>query len=64
MTRQFRYDVEISFNIKAKLLVELSLCWFIRILIGIDDLPSLVDLTMFGMHDDIPVFSIKSALNI
>jgi hypothetical protein len=42
----------------------LSLSWLIWILISIDDLPSLVNFTMFGVHDNVSVFSVNSTLNI
>jgi hypothetical protein len=59
-----RDNVEISLNIKTESLVELSFGRFIWILININDLPSLVDFTMFVMHNDVSVFCINTSLYI
>jgi hypothetical protein len=54
-----RDDVEISLNVKSELLVELTLSWLIFILININYLPSLMDLSVLLLHDNVSVFIIK-----
>jgi hypothetical protein len=46
------------------LLVELTLLWFLWILISIDDVPLLVNLSMLVESDDVSVLVIKSTFNI
>jgi hypothetical protein len=60
---QGRNDVEVSFNIEAELFVELTLSWFLLVLINIDDSPSLVNLSVLGFHDKVSVLVIKSTVN-
>jgi hypothetical protein len=64
MITQFRNNVEVSLNVKSKLLVELTLGWLIWVLISIDNLPSLVNFSMLLVNNDIPVFSVNASLNI
>jgi hypothetical protein len=51
-------------NVKSEIFVELSLGWFSLPLVNIDDIELLVDLTVFGVGNDVSVFSINTTLNI
>jgi hypothetical protein len=55
-----RDNVEWSFNIETEVFVEFSFLWIFWILISIDDVPLLVDLSMLVVDNDVSVFSIKS----
>jgi len=61
---QGSYDVEVSLNVKTELLVQLSLSWFVWVFISIDNLPSLVNLSVSLVNNDVSVLSINTALNI
>jgi hypothetical protein len=61
---QFRYNVEISFNIESEFFVQLSLGWFLWVFISIDNLPSLVNFSVSLMNNDVSVFSINTTSNI
>jgi hypothetical protein len=56
--------VEISFNIETEHFVEFSLNWFLFIFINIDDIPLLVDLSMFAPNNDVSLFIINSSVDI
>jgi hypothetical protein len=55
-----RDNVEWSFNIETEVFVEFSFLWIFWILISIDDVPLLVDLSMLVVDNDVSVFSINS----
>jgi hypothetical protein len=57
---QLGYDMEISFDIQTEIFVQFSLSWFTLPLINIDDVPLLVDLSMFVPNNDVSVFLIDS----
>ena len=56
-------DIEISFNVEAKSFVHLSLGWFTFPLIGIDEIPLLIDLILLSVHTNVSVLLINSTLN-
>jgi hypothetical protein len=56
--------VEWSFNIETEVFVELTLLWLFWVFISVDNIPLLVDLSMFGVNNNVSVFSINSTLNI
>ena len=58
---QLGNNVEISLNIETKLLVELSLSWFLFILINIDNLPLLVSFSILVFNNYVSVFIVKSS---
>jgi hypothetical protein len=58
-----RSNVEVSFNIESELFVELALGWLLLVFIDIDDLPSLVDLTVLVFNNNISIFIVESSLN-
>jgi hypothetical protein len=64
MLWQFRDNVEVSFNIESKISVEFTFDWLIWVLISIDDLPLLVDLSMFVVDLNVLVLIIESSSNI
>ena len=57
-------NVEISLNIKTESLIELSLSWFSLPFINVNNIPLLVNLTIFGIDLDVSVFSINTSLDI
>jgi hypothetical protein len=57
-------NIEISLNVKTESFIELSLSWFSLPFINIDNIPLLVDLSMFVINLDVSVFSIYSSLDI
>ena len=57
-------NVEISLNIKTESFIELSLSWFSLPFINIDNIPLLVNLTIFSIDLDVSVFSINTSLDI
>jgi hypothetical protein len=61
---QFRDDVEWSFDVESEFLVEFTLSWFTLVFINVDDVPLLVDLSMFSPGNDVSVFGINSTVNI
>jgi len=58
------HDVEVSLNIETEVLVEFSLSWVSLPFISIDDVPLLVDLSMFVINNDISVFTILSTRDV
>jgi hypothetical protein len=56
--------VEWSLNIKTEVLVELTLLWLLWVFVSIDNVPLLVDLSMFVVNNNVSVFSINITLNI
>jgi hypothetical protein len=58
---ELRDNVEISLYIKVELLVELTLGWFLLILVNIDDSPFLVDFTISVLNDNVSVFIVDSS---
>jgi hypothetical protein len=58
-----RNNVEIFLNNKSELLVELSLSWFLLVLINIHNLPSLVNFAILVFNDNVSVFIIEPSLN-
>jgi hypothetical protein len=56
--------VEVSLNVESELLIEFSFTWLAWIFIFIDDVPFLVDLSVFGPCNDVSVFSINSTMDI
>jgi hypothetical protein len=61
---QFGDYIEVSFNIESEISVEFTFDWLIWVLISIDNLPLLVDLSMFVEDLDILVLIIESTSNI
>jgi len=61
---QLRNNVEWSFNIESELFVKFSLLWLFWIFVSIDDIPLLVNLTMFGPYNNVSVFIIKTSMDI
>jgi hypothetical protein len=61
---QFGDYIEVSFNIESEISVEFTFDWLIWVLISIDNLPLLVDLSMFVVDLDILVLIIESTSNI
>ena len=59
-----RNDVEVSFNIKTELFIELTLYWFLWILINIDDIPLLVDMVVLIPDNDVSVLFIFVSVNV
>jgi len=59
-----RDDVEWSFNIETEVFVEFSLLWLIWVLVSIDDIPLLVNLSMLSISNDVSALSIYSSTNI
>ena len=57
---QLRNNVEWSLNKETEVFVKFSLLWFLWIFINIDDVPLLVDLSMFVVDNDVSVLSINS----
>jgi hypothetical protein len=64
VSRQCRLNVEWSFNIETEVFIEFTLLWLLWILISIDDVPLLVNLSMLLVDHNILVFSIDSSLDI
>jgi hypothetical protein len=56
-------NVEVSFNIKSELLVELTLGWLLLVVAHVYDLPFLVGLSVSWFDDDVSVLVIKSTLD-
>jgi len=56
--------MERSLNIETEVLVEFSLLWLLWVLVSIDNVPLLVDLSVFVVNNNVSVFSINIALNI
>jgi len=56
--------VERSLNIETEVLVEFTLLWLLWVLVSIDNVPLLVDLSVFVVNNNVSVFSINIALNI
>jgi len=50
--------VEVSLNIETEVFVEFSLSWLSLPFISIDDVPLLVDLSMFSMSNDVSVLRV------
>jgi hypothetical protein len=61
---QFRDNEEISLNEETEVFVKFSLNWFSWILVNIDDVPLLVNLSMLVPHNDVSVFSVKTTMDI
>jgi hypothetical protein len=61
---QFGDNVEVSFNIESKPLIEFSLDWLTLPFINIDDIKLLVDFAMFWMDNDISVLCINSSSDV
>jgi hypothetical protein len=61
---QFGDNIEVSFNIESEISVEFTFDWLIWVLISIDNLPLLVDLSMLVVDLDILVLIIESTSNI
>ena len=57
-------NVEWSFNIESEIFVQLSLSRFSFPFISVDDIPLLVDLSMFVPDNDVSLLSINSAMYI
>jgi len=57
----FRDNIEWSLNIDTEVLVELTLVWFLWILISVDNVPLLVDLSVFAVDNDVLVLSISAS---
>jgi len=53
-------NVEWSFNIETEFLVEFSLNWLSLVLIYIDNLPSLLNLSILIVYNNVLVFIVKS----
>jgi len=60
---QLRNNVEVSLNVKSELLVELTLGWLLLVFINIGNLPSLVDLAILSLQNNVSVFVVKSSIN-
>jgi hypothetical protein len=52
---EFGDNVEVSLDIESESVTELSLSWLTLPFISIDNVPLLVDLSMFVMNDDVSV---------
>jgi len=59
----FRNYMEVPIDDESELLIELSLSWFLLILININNLESLVNLVISVLYEDCSVFSINATLN-
>ena len=59
-----RDNVEVSLNEKTEVFVKFSLNWFSWILVNIDDVPLLVNLSVLVPHNDVSVFSVKTTMDI
>ena len=44
--------------------VKLSLLWFFWVLVSVDDVELLVELSMFGVNHDVLVFTINTSLDV
>jgi hypothetical protein len=56
-------DVEVSFNIESKSVIELSLGWLTLPLINIDDIKLLIYGILLSIHTNVSIFCINSSLN-
>jgi len=54
-------NVEVSLNIESESIVELSLGWLSLPLINVDNVPLLVDLSVFWMNNDVSVFRVNTS---
>ena len=60
---KLRDNVKISLNVKSELLVELTLSWLLLVLVNIDYLPSLVDLSVLVFSNGVSVLIVESSIN-
>jgi hypothetical protein len=56
--------MEWSFNVEAILLIELSFSWFTLPLISVDNVPLLVDLSIFWSSFNVSVFGVDVTCNM
>lgn len=54
-------NVEVSFDVKSELFVELSLGWFLLVLVDVDNSPSLVSLAVLVLNNDVLVLVIETS---
>jgi hypothetical protein len=57
-------DVEVSFYVQAEVFVEFTFLWLFLVLINIDDIPFLMDLSTWLVDDDVSVLTVNTSLDI
>jgi len=61
---QFRDNIEISLDIETEIRIEFTLYWLIGILISINELPLLIDSSVFVLDYNVSIFIITCICNI
>jgi hypothetical protein len=58
---KFGDNVEVSLYIESESFIELSLLWLSLPLVSVDNVPLLVDFSVFWMDNDVSVFRVNSS---